>query len=241
MKLSELSTKQKIVIISVVILFIAFFILFIIRPNNGYGNEVGINNYDKYISNLPADRRNSINSTLYNIIKNNLKSGNPKVKDATIREKSVINNYNKITNVNSGTFIVDIPSIKQSYSIYFEWSADINNVNLSGYTAAASCLSKDKLIYGDFGCKDDFTNNKTNNDSSIILDYLPYSTFNYTITADLNDNNKVSLNVAMILYSTDTRDGNRDNSISKYKSEIVNWIKSKSLNPDNYVINYSIN
>lgn len=240
MKLSELSKGQKITIVSAIILSVILIMLFLfMKPNNKYGKEVGINNYDKYISNLPTDRRDSINSTLYNIIKSNLKSGDPSVKDATIRKDSVINNYDSTTNINSGTFIVDIPSIKQSYSIYFEWSTDVNNVNLSGYTAAASCLPADKLIYGDFGCIDDFT--KTNTGSLIILDYLPYSTFNYTITARINDSNKVDLNVDMVLYSADTHDGNRDNSINKYKTEIIDWIKSKNLNPVDYVINYNIN
>lgn len=218
-----------------------FALLFLFVPGNKYGNGIGVNNYDKYASNLPVDRRDSINATLYKIIKDNSKNGNININDAAIRKDSAEYIYNKTTNINSGSFIIDIPSIKQSYLISYEWSSDENNSNLSGYSATATCLSTDKLIYGDFNCKDNFSNSKNNIDRDPILNYLPYSTFNYTITASINSQNKADLNVGMVLYSSDTRDGNRDNSINKYKTEIINWIKSKSLNPDNYLINYSIN
>lgn len=239
MTINGLNKQQKTVILLLGLLFITIFVLlFFLQPSNKYGNEIGVNNYDKYISNLPTDRKDSINSTLYNITKNNLKSGNPNINDATIRDKSVDYNYDKTTNVHSGSFIVDMPSIKQSYLISYEWSSDSNNGNLSGYTAAATCLPSDKLIYGDFGCKDDFTpKNNTNRDP--ILGYLPYSTFNYSITAN-NDSGKISLNVSIFLYLSDTRDGGKDASISKYKSQVINWIKSKKLNPADYTIYYSI-
>lgn len=237
--INKLNTKQKIIIILSGLIFIALFVLlfFITKPDNKYGDGISINNYDKYASNLPVDRRNAINSTLYKTVKNNLKSDNLDIKGATIREGTAEYNYDKPTDINSGSFIVDIQSIKQSYLISYEWSSNENNVNLSGYTATAACLPADKLIYGDFDCKDIFSSP----DSDPILDYLPHSTFNYAITANVGNNNKVDLNVDIILYSSDTRDGNRDNSINRYKSEIMDWIKLKKLNPDDYLINYTIN
>jgi hypothetical protein len=242
MKINELSPKQKIIIISLGFIFISILLLlFLFKPDKKYGDEININNYDKYISNLPADRRSAINSNLYKIIKNNSKTGDPTAKDATIRDKSVKYNYDKSTDINYGSFIVDIKNIKQSYLISYEWSTDENNINLSGYTVMAECLESSKLIYGDFDCKDDFTNSNIKNDRNPILDYLPYSTFNYTITANINNDNKIDLNVDIILYSSDTRDGNRDISINKYMAEVVDWIKSKNLDPANYNINYYIN
>lgn len=241
MKIRELETKQKIFIISVILLFITIFILLLfINPSNKYGDGITINNYDKYISNLPTDKKNSINSTLYKIVKNNLKSDKLSVNDASIRGDSVKYNYDKSTNINSGSFIVDMQSIKQSYFITYKWSPTDNNVNLSGYTATAACLSSDKLIYGDFTCIDDFYNSKSYINRDPILDYLPYSTFNYTVTATINKDNKADLDVNIILYLSDTRDGNRENSINKYKTEITDWIKLINLIPDNYLINYTI-
>lgn len=240
MIINELNAKQKITIISVLVLFIALFVLlFFLQPHNQYGNEIGINNYDRYIPNLPADRRDAINSNLYNIVKLNLKSGNPNVNDATIRENSANNNYNKDTNVYSGSFIVDMKSVKQSYLISYNWSSDENNINIGGYAATVTCLPSDKLIYGNFDCKDDFNNPVNNANRDPILAELPHSTFNYSITAD-NDSGKIGLNVEIFLYLADTRDGGRDDSIKQYKSDAINWIKSIKLNPDDYLINYSI-
>ncbi len=242
MKINELNPKQKITIISLGFIFIILFIslFFFIKPANKYGADIGINNYDKYISNLPADRRDSLNSSLYNLVKYNSKSGKSNINDATVRGDSVEYNYNKTTNINSGSFIVDIPSIKQSYLLSYRWSSDNSNVNLGGYTATAACVPSKKLIYSNFDCKDSFANSPDITSSDPILSHLPYSTFNYTVTGKYNDNNKLDLNVNIILYSSDTRDGQRDNSISKYKSQVIDWIKSINLNPDNYLINYII-
>lgn len=211
------------------------------KTKNKYGAEISINNYDKYISNLPVDRRNSLNSTLYNMTKRNLKSGKLNIKDATIRKNSVKYKYNKKTDIHSGSFIVDMKSIKQSYLMSYEWCSDMNhNSNLSGYSAIAECLPSSKLVYGSFRCEDDFANSPNKTKRNPILDYLPYSTFNYTITGNYNKNNKLDLDVNMILYSFNTRNGERNNSIKKYKADVVKWIKSKKLNPNDYLINYII-
>lgn len=237
-----LGKEQKIIISSVVIIFlIVLALLFLLIPGNQYGNGISVNNYDKYVPNLPTDRRDSINTALYKIAKDNSNGKDINIKDATIRIDSVSYSYNKTTNINSGSFIVDMPSVKQSYLISYEWSSDENNVNLSGYSAAAACLPTNKLIYGNFNCKDSFLNSKNSTDRDPMLNLLPHSTFNYIINANINSQNKVDLEANIILYSSDTRDGNRDNSINKYKNEITDWIKSNGLNPSDYLISYSIN
>lgn len=238
MIINQLEKKQKIIIISTVIIFVIIFILlFFIQPTNKYSDEISIKNYDKYISNLPKDKRDSINNSLYKIVKNNLNSNNLNVNDANIREGSNNYNYNEALNINSGSFMVDMQSIKQSYLVSYEWSSDTKNDNLSGYTTSITCLSSDKLIYGDFNCKDDSSLN-TNRDP--ILNYLPYSRFNYVVTATM-DNYKANLNVDIFLFLSDTENGERENSINKYKTEVIDWIKSINLNPDNYLIKYTIN
>jgi hypothetical protein len=245
MIMNELNAKQKIAIISLgfisVLILVAIIVLsFFVQPHNKYGNEIGISNYDKYVSNLPVNRRDAINSNLYNIVKLNSKSKNPSIQDATIRGDSVEYNYDEATNINSGSFIVDMKSVRQSYLISYRWSSDENNMYIGGYAAKIECLPLDKLIYGNFSCKDDFANSINAASRDPILDYLPYSTFNYTVVAN-NNSGKIELNVDMILNSSDTRDGQRDNSINKYKSQVVDWIKSIKFNPDDYSINYNIN
>jgi hypothetical protein len=241
MNIKNLQPRQKIIIaLTAFFLLVLLIIILFINQGSKYGNGIAINNYNKYIPNLPDDRKNSINSTLYNIVKTNLKTSDIKVSDANIRDGSVKYNYDSNTNISSGSFIVDMPSIKQSYFISYEWSNDSNNSNLSGYSSAAACLTADKLIYGEFNCEDDFSKSKNNTNQDPILSHLPYSTFNYTITANIDNNNKVGLDVNIILYLSDTRNGNRESSINRYKTEINEWIKSINLTPDNYSINYTI-
>ena len=62
-------------------------------------------------------------------------------------------NYNAKYNGHLGEFVVDIPSVQQSYLIKFN-SDDGSISSLGGYTVLIYCLSEDKMIYPDFDCKD---------------------------------------------------------------------------------------
>ncbi len=203
-----------------------------------YGDEIRINAYDTYIPNLPAFVRDALNQSLYANVRTNLKSSNFNVGDANIRDGSVKYEFDEIK-THSGSFIVDMQSIKQSYEMSYKWSQD-KNKNILGVYTATKCLPSSKLLFGDFDCKDYLTDSTNETKPNPILDYLPYSTFNYSITAN-DDSNKIGLNVDIFLYSADTRDGGKEESIKKYKSEVIDWIKLKKLNPDDYSINYNIN
>jgi len=200
--------------------------------------EIHINAYDTYIPNLPAFVRDALNQSLCANVKTNLKSSNFNVGDANIRDGSVEFEFDEIK-THSGSFIVDIQSIRQSYEMSYKWSQD-KNKNILGVYTATKCLPSNKLLFGDFDCKDYLTDSANETKPNPILDYLPYSTFNYSIKAN-NDSGKLELDADIFLYSADTRDGGRDESIKKYKSEVIDWIKSKELNPDDYSINYNIN
>jgi len=239
---NSLNSKQKIIILSVVVVFVILFIaLIFIKPGSKYGDFIRINKYDTYIPNLPDDRREALNASLYNILKLNSNNDIKSISDANIREYPIQYNYDEDTKVHSGSFIVDVQSVNQSYLMSYRWSSGSQSSHLSGYTATAACLQPDKLIYGSFKCKDDFTNSQITNERDPIIEFLPYSTFNYTISASTDKKGEVELNVIIFLYSADTRNGGREAAIAKYKTEVVNWIKSKKLNPENYLINYSIN
>jgi hypothetical protein len=201
------------------------------------GSQIAIGNYDKYVKSLPQDRRAAINKALYGVIKSGLQNKKINVDDAIIREGSYTEVFNSSEKTYSSTFIVDIASIKQSYKVLFTWSKDAKIV-LRGDNLKFDCLSKDQLIYGDFKCSEILGLPTSSNDP--ILQYLPYSTFNYTIALSPVANEKVGLDIRIFLYSSDTRDGNRDQSIDRYKNEAINWIKSKGLDVNNYLITYTI-
>lgn len=237
----NINTKKKVIIlVLVLIIFITIpILLYLFRPSK-YGAGIDIKGYDKYISDLPQDRRDSLNSSLYNIVKLNLPNNKKiSVNDAYIRDKKTTTKfYDKTTMITSGTFIVDIASLKQSYSMYYEWSNEID-ADFSGYTALAKCLDIDELKYGDFNCKDINSIYKEKRDP--ILNYLPYQTFNYIVTASYDSEDKVILDVNIYLSSSDAKDENRDAIIDGYKADFVSWMTSIGYSIEDYTINYIVN
>lgn len=228
--------KKNIIILSIILIVIIIIsVIYTVKQNS---SQVVIGNYDKFIKSLPQDRKLAINSTLSNIIKSSSSDIKISTSSATIREKSYTEVYNKSEKTYSSTFIVDIPDIKQSYKVLFIWSKD-SSVVLKGDDLIFSCLTKEQLIYGNFNCSKILNTPELNSDP--ILQFLPYSTFNYTITVGPISNAKMGLNINIYLYLSDTRDGNGDKAIDQYKNEAINWIKLKNLNIDNYSINYIIN
>lgn len=238
------NSRKKIFIFAVLsiilIIFLIITAIYLKATENIYGDYINIRNYSKHIPDLPKDRRDSLNASLHDIVKYNMSEDREiTVKDALIREGSVDKLYDEKDNVNSGSFIVDMASIKQSYLLSYEWSNNSKNNNLSGYSAIAQCLAVDRLEYGDFGCKNNTVEMETDIDP--IIEYLPYSTFHHYVTANVGDDGKTGLDAIIYLTSREMTEENRQPAIDGYKAEIIEWIKSINLNPDDYIINYKIN
>ena len=115
--------------------------------------QTGISNYDQTVSDLPDERRSAIDQTLQNMLALN----NSELKtapEAVIRDdKTVIDTYDAATDVHYGSFMVDLPTLHQSYFIQFEWSVNPANINLSGYSVVIECPTADQLHWADFDCK----------------------------------------------------------------------------------------
>lgn len=229
----QIDKKQLITIITGFIIFIALVIIvsivFIINQNS---NQIIIGNYDKYTKSLPQDRRLAINTQLYNILKSSSPDKDININDAVIRKGSYTETYNESEKTYSSTFIIDIPSIKQSYIVIFIWSKDAKTI-LKGDNLKFGCLTKDQLIYGDFNCSKILKIPIISTDP--ILQYVPYtddsSGITYKIDAHMNNGALEYLSIFFNACSTDV--------IEIFKTEALNWIKSKSINPDNYIIKYS--
>lgn len=220
------------------LLSISLFSFFYMNRYN-YGNEITINGYNKYVKDLPDERRHMLNAQLYDtLLLNNKEEKITKIKDANIREGSATTNYDSETMVHSGNFIVDILSLKQSYKLSYEWSTS-KNAGFSGYTALVLCLTNEKTIYPKFDCKDMFTELNKNRDP--IESNLPYSNFHYRIRGKHDTDGNFFLNVEIILNSSDVRDGGRQASIDRYKKEITDWITSIGFDPSKYTVSYTIN
>lgn len=117
-----------------------------------YVNNIA--NYNSTVTNLPQAEADAIYFQLNYTL--GLNGVNRTVTDAVIREGS----YNQqITDVKhmiyETTFIIDIPSLKQSYSVIDKYSPlPMEESGLTDYTTLVLCPSTDDLIYGEFQCTD---------------------------------------------------------------------------------------
>ncbi|NTW61149.1 hypothetical protein HGB24_00490 [Candidatus Saccharibacteria bacterium] len=199
----------------------------------------GINNFDSNLPNLSANMKDSINDQLAKTVGINTRDQSIDISDAIIRNGSSSYQQNEITGIYSGSFIVDLKKMSQSYKASIQWSKN-DRTQIIGDTVRIRCLPVNNLIYGDFNCQDETTKLEDIERNNPILQYLPYSTNNFIISANINKDGTVSLNADIILYSYDTRDKNEEESINKYKLQIIDWIKSKDFNPDDFIISYKI-
>lgn len=149
----KIDFKNKLVIISLSIL-VAYLIFIVIYFVFSTPRSIEITNFKNIVTNGPINLESSVNNMLYKIVIDNKGSIN-RFTSATIRDNSTIKSYDENTKVTSVNFIVDLPNIKQSYQVNYNYLIENNSFN-SGYPISISCLPKSKLIYGDFKCKDMF-------------------------------------------------------------------------------------
>lgn len=240
--LDSLSKKQKKMLLLTVCLFFIVSIFLIIysviaSSKNQFGNGIKIQNFNKKVKNLPKTQKDSIESMLYNTVKSNTTDGTKlKISDAFIRDKSESQGFNSTNKAYTGYFIVDIPSIKQSYQVNYFYPTDEKLISGPGYDATITCPLEQQLIYGAFKCKDDSSNQISGIDP--ILKYLPKTTLTYEISASVNDNKISKLTVHLFLSESDYRTG-VNNAINKYKSEALSFIKATGQDPNKYTIEYT--
>ena len=148
------------IIVGIVALVLLIITLMNVFRTNPYGDETKIDNLSDSYSNLPQNEKDLIFFQLYNIIADNVSDSEPVPSSgALVRDGSAEYNYNKDTQVYAGNFIVDIPTVEQSYKVQFEWSPVDNNQNLGGYPVLITCVADDLKIYANDNCKDLFSKN----------------------------------------------------------------------------------
>lgn len=228
-------------IISFFLLVIGISVFFYINENkNQFGDHIPIKNYDQVVSNLPKLYKDSISSSLYDIVEHNTpnksESELSSIKDAFIREDSANQEVLKQNIQYVGSFIVDIPSIKQSYQVQYTYSKNADDPILSGYPVLVSCLDTTKLIYGDFNCKNIHEEDKTDP----IIGLMPYDSLDFSASADTSTG-KLIINVDLHIPSIDLAgpiDTKRE-AVALYKKEFINWLKENGYDVANYTIHYN--
>lgn len=206
----------------------------LIATKNPYGDEIIINDLDTYTEGLPKnkDRLQFIQNRLYETVKINSPSARPgDITDTTVRKGSFSQEYKKEYKRHSVNFITDIPSLRQSYNISYQWlDPGQDSIYLDQYGTVVTCVKKDKAIYQDFSCKDLFEAQKTHYEDP-ILEFLPYSSGTHKVTYN---HVRRSLDIDIYIPAAYVRSGEENIAIDKAKAEISDWIRGHGLNPDNY-------
>ncbi len=234
-KPTELTPIHIIILLSIfaAIILLIFTLIQVFRQNP-YGEQIKVNNLEKYYKDFSTNTKDSIFNTLYNIVSDN----NPDTKlpksGAKVRDGSTTGYYNKNTDIYTDSFIIDIEELRQSYAFQVTWSPNPNNPNLAdiSYPVLATCPKKEQIIYEDFNCIDSFTTNGIYNDPifSILPISIAYYDKDYSEYTSYNINAK-STNDKITIIIDDKTGGNYEAAIKKLKEE--------GINPDDYTIIYN--
>lgn len=224
------------IIVSVVIIGLIALTVFL-SSSSGAKDRIKINNYSTFVKNLPSSERDIIETALYDTVTMNVSDTKAieAIDDAVIRADT----YDQLftDRIYTTTFTVDIESIKQSYQIkdlYSDQSQEQSG--LYDYTTLALCLPKTELKYGEFVCQDRISQEMGLTQSDPILQYLPESTLDYTLSADPNSKD-LHLIAKLILTEVDYRLG-AEAAVDSYKTVLRQWFDSKNLDFDSYTITY---
>jgi hypothetical protein len=159
------------------------------------------------------------------------------ITDATIRQGSYVQNYDNTTDTTSVDFIVDIPSLKQSYRAHYEWTNIVTQegglVDPERGMKMLQCLPTSQLIYSDFKCKDQMVEQYGWPYYDEILEHLPYhgaSTY-YIYPA------RTTSNKPLLVIHLNTTESNSTLSI-RYKNEALSQIRAWGFDPSNYDVNF---
>lgn len=159
-------------------IFITCLIIFIAFYNNSHDYKITITNLDEYTKNMPSSTKNNIYEAVYRAVETNSDKDVASISlmNATLRENTFKETYNKNTSVYSGEFIVDIEEVKQSYRIYYDWTSNNKSSTLiSSYGASATCLKMSDMIYPFFKCTNAYDDINLANYNYLYM-ILPYNT-----------------------------------------------------------------
>lgn len=202
------------------------------RNNQNTPDTLSINNYD-LVKNISDSRKINITGSLYIMVDFNTDDSIDisKISDATIRggsEKQTDDGSGQY----SGNFIVDIPSLKQSYMVSY-LDSKVKNGYDSGYPVIVSCL-KDvaEIIYKDFDCKEISTYKKPSD--PLFEEKLPYSGPYFNISGTENDGEKTI--IVKIMINTNTI--KLMETFKLRKSQANKWLESQGFKLSDYTIEY---
>jgi len=245
-KQSGMSPKKAILIISVSFIALvgilsAVYMYFNNNSTNSHGEYLDIENIDEYTQGKPSDEDtlDYIKHALFTTV--NLNTDQPvesrSITDIVVREGSFSQKYDEDRSIHTVEFIVDIESLKQSYRASYQWSDENRySEHIDEWGTAVRCLPVDELIYGDFDCRDLFTEMSSVNGDSKLESILPHRSEFYTIRSYPGEGDgHAVISIQIMSNNNSERTQKRFNT---YKKEATDWLESQDIELDTYTIEY---
>lgn len=230
-KIQEYNKQNPFLVSTFIILEIIIIALIVFIAQNALANHENIPNTEvsgiqQEIKDLPEDSVKVIQAALYNaIVMNGGAKNSLSNQEVQIRQDSVVNLYFESINMHYVKFIVDIPSIEQSYQVFREWSDDgANKYYLDNRMTLIMCLDKSQAIYPDFECRDKSGDSKSGQRflASEFLKYFDFNEFN----AFVSDTDSSLIYVNPINLEPD------DNTKKAYIQKTREAVSSLGISPD---------
>lgn len=251
---------QKAIIFTIPIIFIVIIIISLItifnHQNNSFDDtdayHINITNFNQ--TGAAHDYQLALQKSLWQTLQySNVPydtNTTAEIRDNTFSKK--INNDFTIAN-----FLIDIPSLKQTFNIEYFWPTDSTKIDTSledQYSINITCPEYSKAIYPGEICR------ISSNPYDSIDQYLPYYGFTDNLEISIekqryaNDNIPVTAGNSVDNYSTDTvtpdqysgqnflwitiNTCNDPNLLATGKTYLKNWLTTRLVNPDDFLIEY---
>ena len=230
--------RNQLIIISVsafVIFAVCIGLIFMPRQKNG--PELGIEGLSKTVANLPAERRSAIQAMLLTTVRMNTSENidESNISKGVIREGTEKSDFDQDKELYTGSFIVDLESIRQSYEVAYFYREDPDSFITGGNTVEVTCLPPEKLIYGDFDCKDILS--EQSKDVDPIIKELPFISTYFKVSAHyVGDELELTAELRML---PSDYDKSPVAAVQKYKEKVYTWIRSTGNDPSSYTIKFN--
>lgn len=228
---NNLTKAQKIGLVVVAQALVIVVLVLLVQSFTAEKNHVEIEKDSNSGMEIPKKAEEFVSENIWSIIKSRVADVTRNdINDAVIREGSYNETQNEDGSI-SASFIVDIDSLKQSFTVSTGWSEDESEV----YETIIDCPRADQMKYPETICYGAY-----HNTYSLGL-YLPYAV--YPEGYDGEDADPVAPNY---LINGDEETKTLDIMVStcnveEYKKAALDYLKTIPIDFSNYTVNFEIN
>jgi hypothetical protein len=185
-------------------------------------------NYAEYVRNLPENERESIEQMLRYVINLNGR-GEAIPEDAEIRGNSYA--QSKTGEEFESTFVVDIPSVQQSYRVIDYYDPAFRGEEVPrDYMILVVCLEKSAWIYEDFWCQDRFSVEFDMPWSDAVLRSVPYEEADFAADVEVAGYDS-RVRKVILRVEVKTERGAAEAALGR-------WLESRGLAMRDYVVDW---